>query len=63
LLLKAAQAREEAIRLADVGDFDAAQDTLHAAGVEFDVSSAAYSPAARKRLWYDQYQARRGKRN
>ncbi len=59
LLLKAARAREEAIRLADTSNFDAAQHTLREAGVDFDISAAAYSPAARKRLWYDQHQARR----
>ena len=74
LVLKAAQARDEAMRLADAGDFDAArrivlttQQQLRLAGMhtEADALDAdilaqdTYSPAARKRLSYDANQRRR----
>jgi Ca-activated chloride channel family protein len=78
-VLAAAQARKEAIELADRGDFDGAQaklrmvaSSLRAAGLDdaamdldksaMTVSSAAYAPASRKRLWYDARQAQRSKR-
>ncbi len=76
LLLKAAQAREEAIRLADAGDYDSAQQVtrdvakrLRLAGLNTEadaldanapaLSAPLYSPAERKRMWFEQHQARR----
>jgi Ca-activated chloride channel family protein len=79
LLLKAGRAREEAIRLADAGDYDAAQQVtrdvvkrLRLAGLDSEadgleshapmLDAASYSPAQRKRMWFEQHQARRRRR-
>jgi Ca-activated chloride channel homolog len=74
LVLEAARARDEAVRLADEGDYDAAQQVLaatdsdlRAAGMHAEadtldaglVSPAAYSPISRKALRYESTERRR----
>jgi Ca-activated chloride channel family protein len=58
-VLEAARARNEAIQLADRGDFDAASAVLHAAGLE---APAAYDATSRKQLRFQARAAQRQRR-
>ena len=75
-VLRAAQARIDAVRLADAGDFDAAhallsttQENLRARGFHAEadaldaglVAPASYNGPNRKQLWYESQQRRRGR--
>lgn len=80
LVLKAALARDEAIRLADAGDFGGAHDLLWDAScdlrnagledeailveqnAELSASAAAYSPSARKQMWFEKHERQRKRR-